>query len=330
MFVHIRLDRPLELDDLDPDPLRERVLDVCARFSPAIGQGAEGGVVVDLGGTERLWGDPVETARRLRAALQGPRVGLGPVGLGPTRTVAWLAGRAAARLDRGLFAVPPGREDAFLGTLPVAWMPGIPPAAHERLRHWNLTSGADLRCLDGELMEALLGPTLGGSLAQLCRGRSPGPGPAAARVRRACALGWDGAPPPTADAGVLDALACGLSETGLRVLRRHRLACGSVGLALVYVDGIGGGARTVRLRPRVDLFGPIREATRALLARLHKRRVKAARLELVLSDALPAQPAQGVLPLAGLPDEVRAEDIEDALELIRGRHGAAAIHRGTG
>ncbi|MGH7846814.1 MAG: DNA polymerase Y family protein [Candidatus Binatia bacterium] len=124
-----------------------KVFSLLQRYSPIVRKLSIDEGLVDLTGTKRLWGLPLNTAHeiitRLKKELRLPASG-GLAGDGMLAKIA--AGMAK---PHGLVYVPDGSERQFLAPLPVAVIPGVGPKAHAALLHQGIqTVGALLERQD--------------------------------------------------------------------------------------------------------------------------------------------------------------------------------------
>jgi len=99
---------------------RSVVLECAATFSPRIEEVSYGtvcGFVLDITGTERLFGPPVQLAERLRASLAD-------AGFHASLAIStnFDTARLKARTIRGIAVIPPGEESAALANLAIAEM----------------------------------------------------------------------------------------------------------------------------------------------------------------------------------------------------------------
>ncbi|HXF75925.1 MAG TPA: DNA polymerase IV [Methylomirabilota bacterium] len=119
-----------------------KVFAILERFSPAVRALSIDEGVVDLTGTERLFGPPLKTAdtiiRRIRAELGLPS----SAGLSTSRVTAKIAATLAK--PRGLIYVPAGSERDFLAPLAVAMIPGVGPKTHKTLLQRGVNTIGDL------------------------------------------------------------------------------------------------------------------------------------------------------------------------------------------
>jgi len=122
---------------------------------------------LDLTGTERLLGPPVEVARRLKARVRD-EVGLTvSVGVAPNKFLAKLA--SDLEKPDGLTVITPETVDEILLPLPVERIWGVGPKTAEHLRAQGIGTVRDLRALTLEELEARFG-ALGERFHRLARG----------------------------------------------------------------------------------------------------------------------------------------------------------------
>lgn len=135
-------------------------LECAAQFSPRIEEARireAGGTacvfVLDIAGTERLFGAPQELAGRLREALAG--VGLRvSIAVSATYDVACMK---AAAMRGGIAVVPEGKESAALAALPVSAL-GLAPEFEETFALWGIRTLNELAALPVSDIVARMGP----------------------------------------------------------------------------------------------------------------------------------------------------------------------------
>jgi DNA polymerase IV len=120
----------------------KKVFAILEDFSPEVHALSIDEGLVDLTGTERLFGSPLNTAdqmiRRIEAELGLPASG----GLASSRVVAKIAATLAK--PRGLIYVPFGSEKDFLSPLAVKMIPGVGPKTHKVFSQKGINTIDDL------------------------------------------------------------------------------------------------------------------------------------------------------------------------------------------
>ena len=148
---------------------RTVMLECAAIFSPRIEQASQGtacAFVLDIAGTERLFGPPRALAERLRTAL---------LAAGFRASVAVSANFHTARIlaaaSRGITIVPAGEEAQSLSGLPLALLEMQPDHA-ETLAIWGIRTLDELAALPQDELTARLGQSAT-TLRNLARGAHP-------------------------------------------------------------------------------------------------------------------------------------------------------------
>jgi DNA polymerase-4 len=120
----------------------EKVFAILARYSPEVHAISIDEGVVDLTGTEKLFGAPLRTADRIineiKRQLGLPSSG----GVSQSRVVAKIAATLAK--PQGLIFVAPGSEAEFLAPLDLKFVPGVGPKTEAALRRRGINSAGDL------------------------------------------------------------------------------------------------------------------------------------------------------------------------------------------
>lgn len=279
---------------------------------------------LDVGGLRRIAGEPVDIARRLRAAV-AERVRL-PITVGVARTKFLAKVASGVAKPDGLLVVEPDREIEFLHPLPVGRLWGVGPVTERKLHDRGIRTVGEVASLAEAHLVAMLGPGGGRHLHALAHNRDPRPvevGKRRGSIGSQSALGRG---PKSFD--TLEALLLGIVD---RVTRRMRRA-----------DRIG---RTVTVRFRYDDFT---RATRArslvaptaateiiaevALSVLRAERVTIAERGLTLVGlsvgnlaSTEREPEQLLLPF-GRKDR---SQLDDTMDQLRDRFGAGALVRGS-
>jgi DNA polymerase-4 len=144
-----------------------RIFAIFRRFTPLVEGLSLDEAFLDLTGTERLLGPPLEVARALRAAVRAETGLAVSVGLAPVKLVAKIASDLAK--PDGLLRVPPEGVRDFLEPLPAGRLWGVGPVAQARLTARGLHTIGDLARAPDALLHEALG-SWGPQAARLARG----------------------------------------------------------------------------------------------------------------------------------------------------------------
>ena len=120
----------------------DKVFEILEQYSPEVRALSIDEGLVDLTGTDRLFGAPLKTAdtiiRRIERELGLPSSG----GLSTSRIIAKIAATLAK--PHGLVYVPAGSEKDFLTPLAVEMIPGVGPKTHKVFEQKNIRTIGDL------------------------------------------------------------------------------------------------------------------------------------------------------------------------------------------
>lgn len=134
---------------------RAVLLEVAAHFSPrieSVSREMSAACILDITGTERLFGPPEMLAERLRGELAS-------AGLRASVAVStnFHAARMKAAATRGITVIAPGQESAALGRLPLAAL-ALEADPAETFAIWGIRTLAELAVLPETDLVARLGP----------------------------------------------------------------------------------------------------------------------------------------------------------------------------
>ncbi len=137
---------------------------------------------LDLSGSQRRLGPPIDTARRLRDQVHQALGLTCAVGVARSKSLAKLASRHAKRVPPtergpgdGIVVVLPEAEIAFLHPLPVGALWGVGPATAAKLAGVGIVTVGDLAGLPETVLHRLVGRSAGAHLASLAAGRDTDP-----------------------------------------------------------------------------------------------------------------------------------------------------------
>ena len=135
--------------------LSRRFMAILGDHSPLVQQLSIDEAFVDVTGTERLLGGPVEVARAIRERVRREVGVTCSIGVAPTMLVAKLA--SDMRKPDGLTVITPDELPAALAELPIERMWGVGPTSAEALRAKGICTFGDLQRMDRVGARALLG-----------------------------------------------------------------------------------------------------------------------------------------------------------------------------
>jgi DNA polymerase-4 len=133
----------------------DRIAAILARYSPTVEMVSIDEAYLDLAGSERLLGAPLDAAHRLRNEIAERTALPCSIGVAATRLVAKVASDQSK--PRGLLWVPPGSEAAFLATLPVRKIPGIGEVTEKALHGLGIETVGQLAAVPQEKLEEAFG-----------------------------------------------------------------------------------------------------------------------------------------------------------------------------
>jgi DNA polymerase IV len=303
----------------------EKVFAVLNEFSPSVEMASIDEAYMDLTGTERLHGPPLEAAHRLHDAVRRATSLNCSIGVAASRLVAKVASDQAK--PNGVLWILPGEEARFLGPLDVRKIPGVGKVTEHNLHACGIRKVRDLAGLDGGFLEERFGKW-GLALAGKARGEDAG--------------GWfdtevgEGGDPKsishehtfsvdTADVAALHAMLVHLSELVARRLRDHGLWARTVQIKLRYSDfSTFTRARTLGRASQIDT--ELAAATRELFHKAWNGR--AIRLLGVCAQSLEAKEGQ-----TNLLEEDQIERWRRTLEAVdklRDKFGDASVSLAAG
>ena len=164
VIVPIRMQRYQEIS--------KRIMALFGEYSPSVRAISIDEAFLDMTGTERLLGPPVEVAQRLKEEIMSETGLTISVGIGASRFIAKLA----SEVDKpdGLHYVPPGGEADFVLRLELRDLWGLGKSSRRRLERLGITTVADLRSQRLEYLRGHFGEASGDYLYRVARGEDPG------------------------------------------------------------------------------------------------------------------------------------------------------------
>ncbi|MBI4464707.1 MAG: DNA polymerase IV [Acidobacteria bacterium] len=133
----------------------ERIEEIFQEFSPRVEMVSVDEAYLDLTGTERLWGTPLQAAHRLHAEIARRTHLPCSIGISGSHLVSKIASDQAK--PNGILWVLPGQEAGFLAPLPIGRIPGVGPVTEKNMRGLGVGRVQDLARLNPQVLEAKLG-----------------------------------------------------------------------------------------------------------------------------------------------------------------------------
>lgn len=145
----------------------EKIRDIFYSYTPLVEPLSLDEAFLDVGGSVKIFGPPVEIARRIKtdvAALGLPCT----VGVAPNKFLAKLASDAGK--PDGLLVVPADAVERFLHPLPVQALWGVGEKTAEALTRLGLKTVGDIAALPPRTLERAVGDNVGAHLWKLSQG----------------------------------------------------------------------------------------------------------------------------------------------------------------
>jgi len=131
------------------------VMAILREITPAVEPLSIDEAFLDVTGCERLWGPPLEVARRIQRRILEEQGLPCSLGIATTKLVAKIA--CDTGKPRGLVLVPAGQEATFLAPLPIERIWGVGRVTAERLRSLGIETIGDLAGWPEEDLERAFG-----------------------------------------------------------------------------------------------------------------------------------------------------------------------------
>ncbi|HLG96962.1 MAG TPA: DNA polymerase IV [Bryobacteraceae bacterium] len=303
-----------------------KVYKVLQSFSPQVEMASVDEAYMDVTGTEKLNGPPLEAAHRLHEAI-GRETALNcSIGIAASRMVAKVASDQAK--PNGILWVLPEQEARFLAPLEVRKIPGVGKVTEKSLQARGIRTVGDLAALDEVFLREHFGEW-GLALAGKSHGRDAG-------AWFAGEVGESSDPKSishevtfnedTDDADRLESTLARLSEMVGRRLREHSLHARTVQLKLRYSD-FTTITRAHSLDHATQLDTEIFREARELFRRHRKPKAK---IRLLGVHASGLESDEGQLNLLDEASTQRWRKALSAVDQIRDKFGEDSVSLATG
>ena len=297
-----------------------RVMKILGDFTPAVQAVSVDEAYLDLSGTERLHGPPLQTAARIREAVLRETSCSASIGLASSRLVSKIA--SGLSKPAGILRVYPGGEAAFLRPLKVNKIPGVGKVMVEKLNRLGIWTIGDLGNQSLPFLEAQF-KNLGPELYRKARGLDDSELELESRPK---SIGKETTfTEDTAEPAKLEAILTGLAEEASARVRRKGLSARQVTLKIRFSDFTTlTRSFTLEKPTRLDkeIIEPALELLRRTCAKEGRNR-KFRLLGVYLSglDEVREQPL-----LFEDTGRVKEERLVESLDKIRDRFGHEAVY----
>ena len=256
VFLPVRMQRYRELS--------HTIMQILGEYSPVVRQVSIDEAFLEMTGTERLLGPPLQAAEALKQQVRRDSGLTISIGIAPSRYLAKLA--SGYDKPDGLFRIHPGEELEFTANLPLSKLWGVGKQTRRRLERFGIATVLDLRAQSIEELTRLFGEAGAAYLYRSSRGIDPG-------VYHEHVKTHSVSSETTFEHDIRsrEILECVLLELADGILFRLRREGGTsrvVTLKLRFQDFTTKTARVTRTRPLRSLE-ELYDAARELLDRLH-------------------------------------------------------------
>ena len=305
VFLRPRMNRYQEIS--------AEIMQIFDGFSPRVQQISVDEAFLDLSGTRRIFGTPIQAAEMLKSTVK-KKTGLTvSIGIAWNRYLAKLA--SDFRKPDGMYQVVKGHEVEFLDQLPLKDIWGLGAKGRERLAELNILDVPTLRDYPKGILARQLGDAAAEYLFKAVRGIDPGvfgETPKSRSISTETTFGAD-----TSDEEGLNATLLDLCHQVMFRMMREGFSTRTVVLKLRFSDFSTTTSRATLAAPIISADELYRES----LKLFHKRWTKGKEVRLIGIGAANIE-AQGAARQATLFDgsDERHKRVEEAVMGIRDKH----------
>ncbi len=320
IFVPGRMSRYAEVS--------RQIRSVFESFTPVVEPLSLDEAFLDLSGTQRLFGSPLETGRAIKREIHRATGLVVSVGIAPVK----MAAKILSDMSKpdGLLVLGPGLVRTFLDPLPVDRLWGVGRVTLARLNDAGIRTIGDLARSDPALLASRFG-SLGTHLYELANGRDPRP-VVADWQRKSYGEENTFEHDLTLDAEKLRTTLIAHGEALARRLRADQMRARTVTLKLKLAKPLGGGrfplvTRSFSLRSATDDGAEITRVAISLLSRVRRdQKIRLAGIQ--VHNLERAETAQFGLFGPEREAATRHARLNLALDKVTERFGHEAITRG--
>jgi DNA polymerase-4 len=299
--------------------MNKEIEQVVSRYAPVWENDRAGNLYLDITGTRGLFGSPADCSSRILREIYEKALIRPAVGVAVNKLVSKVATRTIRPV--GLIQVNAGTEADFLFYQSIRLLPGMGAKLLRTAEITGIREIGEIAALTEIEAVSLFGKQ-GMTLRQMAQGIDGSrveEGGTERRIVQQADFDTD-VIDETAIRGAIEALA----ENGGLVMRRDKLGCSEITLAVVYSDGVRVEGKE-KLRRLCVLDKEIQAAGERIFAKAAARRIRVRSIGLALG---------GLAPLGYEPDlfevetEVKDKKLQEAADKIRTRFGADKLMKG--
>jgi len=135
--------------------ISDRIMEILKGFTPQIEQISVDEAFLDLTGCQRLFGEPLEIARKIKTVIKNQLSLTASVGMGSNKLVAKIA--SDLQKPDGLVIVPEGGEKNFLAPMASGKLWGVGPKTADRLKQMGVETIGQLAEYDPKRLGVVFG-----------------------------------------------------------------------------------------------------------------------------------------------------------------------------
>ena len=299
-----------------------RMFGIFDEYSPLVEPLSVDEAFLDMTGTERLLGEPIAVANRLKQRIKSDLGLTASVGIAPNKFLAKLA--SDLKKPDGLVTIRPNEIDPILIPLPIGKLWGVGPVTAEKLGRLGIHKIGDLRRQSREQLEKLLGRDAEHYM-RICRGHDDRP---VVPDRQAKSIGQEQTfgVNLTDPAEVRRVLFEQVEQVG-RQLRQHHLYARTVSVKIRFGD-FQTITRATTLETPTDGTSDLWTAASSLFETWTQTNFQPVRL--IGASASSLTSAQGQLPLFADVQSDRQKQADQVADQITKKFGKQAIRRAEG
>jgi DNA polymerase IV len=290
-------------------------------YTPDVRPVGEASFLLDLTGTERLWGGGEQVARQLVDKLSSEWRLQAVAGVGPTRTTA----RIAARVTQapGVKTVTTNEIEDFLQPLSVDVLPGVGSKLRQRLHRYGIRTIGELAEVSPSLLVETFGAYRGILLERLAQGQDVERLEVKKEISsfsRSMDLPEDTVDPARIEASV--AYLCGRLSVDLT---RRKMVARRLSVMIRYTDGLERRMNLTLPSPAYAEAELVKSARNLLEKMLPMRRSRISHVGLQVARLRPTAREDTLFDLNGYRKQ---EMLAEELNQVRRRHGYKAVLSG--